>query len=258
MSTITVTQEGGPLRVEVVRAEPITPHMQRVTFTGADLDRLHWRGFDQWVRLFLPSADLSGLDQVPQRMTIGSYRKLQALPESRRPTVRSYTLRNWRPETRELDIDFVIHGDSGVAGPWSLAARPGDPAVILDQGCGWPDARGHLLIAADETGIPAVLGILRDLPQDARGVAMIEVADLADAQGVNIPEGMDLQWLLRRPGQNPGDAVLAALVGLGLPEVDRHAFAVGESRLATGVRRHLVKQRGWGKSEVTFCGYWKR
>lgn len=38
MSTITVTQEGGPLRVEVVRAERITPHMQRVTFTGADLD----------------------------------------------------------------------------------------------------------------------------------------------------------------------------------------------------------------------------
>lgn len=257
MSTITVTQEGGPLRVEVARAERVTPNMQRITFTGADFERLRWRGFDQWVRLFLPSTDPSGLDQVPQRMTPGSYLKLQTLPVSKRPTVRNYTLRDWRPETRELDIDFVIHGDTGVAGPWSLAAQPGDPAVILDQGCGWPGADGYLLITADETGIPATLGILRDLPRNARGVAMVELADLADAQDVEVPEGMDLHWLVRRPGQNPGDVVLAALTDLDLPEADRYAFTVGESRLVTGVRRHLVRQRGWGKDEVTFCGYWK-
>ena len=67
-----------------------------------------------------------------------------------------------------------------------------------------------------------------------------------------------LRWLVRRPDQAPGALVLAELGGVDLPAGDRHAFAVGESALATGVRRHLVRERGWDRSEVTFCGYWKR
>ncbi|WP_052462660.1 siderophore-interacting protein [Nigerium massiliense] len=259
MTTITVTQECGPLRVEVVRSVRVSPHVQRVTFAGADLDRLHWRGFDQWVRLFLPSDDPASLDHVPQRLTRGTYVKMRALPARRRPSVRSYTLRSWRPEVRELDVDFVVHGESGVAGPWSVSARPGDRAVMLDQGCGWtaPDA-GWILLVADETGMPAVLGILRDLPRTVRGVALIEVPDLADAQQVDHPEGISVEWLVRGADQPPGRPVLAELALRDLPAADRHAFAVGESGLATGVRRHLVRDRGWGRGDVTFCGYWKR
>jgi NADPH-dependent ferric siderophore reductase len=38
---------------------------------------------------------------------------------------------------------------------------------------------------------------------------------------------------------------------------DANAFAAGESKLATGARRHLVNDRGVPKSNITFCGYWR-
>ncbi|GAB3698952.1 siderophore-interacting protein [Mariniluteicoccus flavus] len=260
MSNISVTHaDSGVMRAEVVRSVRLSPHLQRVTVRGADLARLHWRGFDQWVRLALPANDPSDLDRLPARVTTGSYLRLQAIPAHRRPTIRSYTLRAWRPEANELDLDFVVHGTEGVAGPWALATRPGDAVALIDQGCGWafPTA-GWSLLAADETGLPAVAGILRDLPRDARGVALVEVTDEADAQEVEPPEGFRVVWLVRAPAEAPGARVLAELATLDLAADDHHAFAVGESGLATGVRRHLVRERGWAKGDVTFCGYWKR
>ncbi|HEY0248621.1 MAG TPA: siderophore-interacting protein [Gryllotalpicola sp.] len=41
-------------RAEVLRAQRVSPHLVRVTFTGDDLGALSRRGFEQWFRLFLP------------------------------------------------------------------------------------------------------------------------------------------------------------------------------------------------------------
>src|SRR6185312_3698850 len=40
---------------------------------------------------------------------------------------RNYTVRFWEPDTHLLDIDFVLHGDHGLASRWAAAVRPGDP-----------------------------------------------------------------------------------------------------------------------------------
>lgn len=260
MSNITVTHaDSGAMRAAVVASTRVSPNIQRVTLRGEDLDRLHWQGFDQWVRLALPANGEVGLDRVPERFTTNSYLKMMAAPAHRRPVIRNYTLRQWRPQTRELDIDFVLHGTHGIAGPWATTAATGAPVAMIDQGCGWsfPASRWHLLVA-DETGLPAVCGVLRDLSSTDRGIALIELGDLEDAQRGPAPEGVEVRWLLREPDQKPGEAALAELNCVELPDRDRHAFAVGESGLATGVRRHLLRQRGWAKGEVTFCGYWKR
>lgn len=258
MSKITIDHsDSGVMRATVVRSERITPHMQRVTLTGPDLERLHWRGFDQWVRLIIPTSDPSELDRVPTRITPASYARMIAVPAHRRPTMRSYTLRQWRPEALELDIDFVVHGDAGVAGPWAVRAAAGDAVALVDQGCGWPRPHvANVLLAGDESALPALAGVLRDLPRDIAGVALIELPDPDDVQDVDAPDGVEVRWLDRGHAA-PGSAVLAVLGDVTLPDADRHAFAVGASALATGVRRHLVKETGWPKAEVTFCGYWK-
>lgn len=259
MSNIAVQQGGGAMRAQVVRSVRLSPGFQRVTVTGDDLARLQWRGFDQWVRLFLPPPPGAPLTHVPDRMTRLTYGRMLAIPAAERPVVRSYTLRAWRPESRELDVDFVLHGTDGVAGPWAARCDQGDPVALLDQGCGWPSPPvRRVVLAADETGLPAVAGILRDLPASTTGTAVVEVADAADRQALDAPAGVDVHWLVRRPDEAPGEATLRALADLPLPEFDRHAFAVGESTLATGVRRRLVRECGWSKSEVTFCGYWRR
>ncbi|GED97050.1 siderophore-interacting protein [Gordonia crocea] len=231
--------------------------MIRVTLGGGDLDRFEYTGFDQWFRLAIPVRDSDRLDNLPQRFGFGGLLKFMTLPKGTRPMIRNYTLRQYDPATGEIDIDFIVHGTEGVAGPWASSVEPGAQIALIDQGCGWaPVPAGKHLIVADESGMPAALGILRDMPRDADGDAIIELFDDRDRQDVDAPEGMTVHWVIRDPDSAPGTAALPALRELDLAP-SLYAFAVGESAVATGVRRHLVNDRGVPKSNVTFCGYWR-
>lgn len=260
MSNITVTHSAsGLVQAEVVRAERITPHMMRVTFGGDDLARFEFRGFDQWFRLALPVRGEEALARLPHRFGMGGTLKWLAMGKEHRPVIRNYTVRDFRPEVRELDVDFVVHGDDGIAGPWAQRAEPGERIALIDQGCGWRGLPSDWqLIVADESGLPAALGILRDLPRDARGHAVIELFDDRDRQDVEAPAGVTVHWLVRDPAAAPGERALPFLRELELPDGVPYAFVVGEQALASGARRHLVKDRGIDRRQVTFSGYWKR
>ena len=54
-----------------------------------------------------------------------------------------------------------------------------------------------------------------------------------------------------------GQAALEELRGLRMPEAFGYAYNAGEQALATGARRHLVRDRGIDKRRITFTGYWK-
>ena len=259
MSNITVTHApSGLVRVHVLRREPVTPHMIRVTFGGPDLERFEFHGFDQWVRLAIPVHDQDRFDNLPDRFGIGGYLRYRMLPRDTRPVIRNYTVRAFRTDPLELDVDFITHGTEGVAAPWAASVTAGAQAAFIDQGCGWkPVPADWHLIVADESGLPAALGVLRDLPRDATGHAIIELFDTADQQPISPPAGIQLHWLQRPEGTPPGAAALPALTQLEFPRGDLYAFAVGESALATGVRRHLVNHRGVPKEHVTFSGYWR-
>ncbi|WBU37422.1 siderophore-interacting protein [Homoserinibacter sp. YIM 151385] len=260
MSNIAVTHApSGLVRATVLRTERVTPNMVRVTIGGDDLGRYEYQGFDQWFRLALPVDQSTSFEGMPQRFGIGGYLKYLTLPKTSRPAIRNYTVRAFRPASRELDIDFVSHGDEGIAGPWAAAVEPGAEVAFIDQGCGWaPVPSDWVLLVADESGLPAVAGILRDLPRDAVGHAIIELFDEADRQDVGAPSGVEVHWLVREAGTDPGSAALRALEALEFPAGSPYAFAVGEQALAAGARRHLVQGRGVPKQHVTFSGYWKR
>lgn len=260
MSNIAVTHAAsGLIHAAVVRSERITPHMMRVTLGGDELRRFEPRGFDQWFRLAVPVDDGSRLDNLPDRFGIAGYLRFVTLPKGTRPVIRNYTVREFRRDPAELDIDFVVHGTDGVAAPWAAAAHPGAEAALIDQGCGFvPVPSDWTLLVADETGLPAVAGILRDLPRDTVGHAIVELFDLRDRQELDAPAGMIVHWVERSSDDAPGTAALPALRALAFPPGTVYAFAVGESTVATGARRHLVAERGVPKGNVTFCGYWKR
>ncbi len=251
----------GLYRAKVVRSLQVTPHMRRVTVAGDDLRNLPNHGYDHWFRLFLPQPGHEvDFSRVPDRLGMASYLKFLTSPSGNRPIFRSYTVRELRPAMAELDIDFVVHGDVGVAGPWALRARPGDEVALIDQGRGFDplDDVDYHVLAGDESALPAILGILRDLPRDAKGVAIIEVPDLEDMQPTSLPTDFEISWLAREGSRAPiGAAALDALRAFvpDRPET-LSAYVVGERTLATEGRRHLVSV-GVPKNRISFVGYWR-
>ncbi|MEA4945194.1 MAG: siderophore-interacting protein [Propionicimonas sp.] len=251
----------GLYTAEVIRRHQLSPHVVRLTLAGDDLRQLPRHGYDQWFRIFLPGTDgPADLSRMPDQFGMTGYLKYLRTPAGNRPVFRNYTVRELRIEAGELDIDFVVHGDEGIAGRWAVAAEPGEQVALIDQGTGFdllPDADFHLLVG-DESAMPAILGILRDLPAEARGLALIEVPDAADTQPVERPEGVTVQWLPRdNPHATPGELALAGL--REFTPANPHllsAYVVGEQALATEGRRHLVAA-GVPKHRIMFVGYWR-
>lgn len=242
----------------VSRTERISPNFVRITLDGPELAALPSHGFDHWFRMFLPREQGETDFDVPTRMDMRGYLAYLRIPGTRRPHMRNYTVRTHRPADAQIDVDFVVHGDDGPASRWATHARPGDRVALLDQGRGYDYPAGteaHLLVG-DETALPAIAGILRDLPRDARGAAYIELVDAADEQPVDAPDGFDVHWLVREHGTRPGSLAIETVRAAPLPQGRLAAYLVGEQALPTTLRRWLVAQ-GVPKSAIEFTGYWR-
>lgn len=239
-------------RVALAARERLSPSMVRVTLAGEELGALVGLGDDQFFRLFFRRDEA-------QRLTLPSSPRLWwpqylAIPESRRPHVRAYTVRSWRPAARELDVDIVVHEGDG-AGPgmrWALEAPIGEPAGILDSGCLYnPGPRtGELLLAGDATALPGIAAICDGLRDDARGRILLAVDDDPALAGLRAPEGLRVELVDRVAGLP--DAVAAAWT----PSVG-YAYCCAEQSAAAGMRRALAKGRGMSPADITFAGFWR-
>ncbi|WP_144763043.1 siderophore-interacting protein [Curtobacterium sp. 9128] len=253
---------------QVLRTERVTPSMHRVTVTGDDLDDFGYLGFDHWFRLFTqrPDQDVFRMPELDGRKWWPTY---LAVPEAIRPHCANYTVAAFRPATAttpaELDVDFVVHTAAdgsleGRAAVWACSAQPGQRLALLDQGCIFdcPEDASEVLVVAEETGLPGVVGIAASLPRDAVGRIIQEVPVAADVRELDAPAGVRVTWLVRDdPRAVPGAAALEELRRHVPSDEHAYAFVVGESTLATEGRRHLHRA-GLPKSRITFSGFWKR
>lgn len=171
------------------------------------------------------------------------------------PVRRTYTLRWVDRESQQLAIDFVVHGDEGVAAPWARAARPGDQFVASGAGGAYaPDltADWHLFIG-DESALPAIAAALEALPEDAQGLAYLQVTEPSGEIELTRPGGVQVRWLA---GPSEQTALLAETVAAGpWPEGRVHVFAHGERESMKAVRR-VMKERGVPRADLSLSGYW--
>lgn len=257
------------IHLTVLRSEQLSAHWIRVTLGGGEIEKFRPMGFDQWFRLFLPIGGDAGLDRVPAKANkMFGYLKFLRIPDGERPVMRNYSVRAYRAATAdagaEIDVDFVLHGSAadGTAGPasrWAETCRPGEHVLIIDEGLTFNPQRGtdRVLLVGDETALPAIASICASLPADAVGTAIVEVPATEDALSFPRPAGIELVWIVRPHDVAPGSLALETLARTSLPDGTFHAYAAGEQALASGVRKHLVGERGVDKNAVSFCGYWK-
>jgi NADPH-dependent ferric siderophore reductase len=252
---------------EVVRTEQLTPHLIRVVLGGSGFDNfIPNESTDAYVKIVFVRDGID-VDALPQPLTLDSFK---TLPVEQQPPVRTYTVRRVDTERREIAIDFVVHGEHGVAGPWAAAATPGQSAYLTSpNGAYAPDpAAGWHLLAGDEAAVPAIGAALEALPDNAIGKVFIEVGGPDDEIPLTAPPGVEVRWIYRGgradlvPEDRAGDhaPLIAAVKDAAWPPGQVQVFIHGEAQAVMhNLRPYIRKERGvdakWANS---ISGYWRR
>jgi NADPH-dependent ferric siderophore reductase len=238
---------------EVARTEVLAPAMVRVIFTGEDLRAMPALEFtDHYVKILFPPA---GADYAwpfdPDELRASR-------PADEWPVTRTYTIRSYDPLSGEMAVDFVIHGDEGVAGPWAANAQPGDRIGFFGPGGGYapePTAAHHVYVG-DEAAIPAIATALERLPAGARASALLEVQGPGDHQPMPVTDRTTLTWVDR--GSRPyGEALVEAVRAAGLPDGKLDVFVHGNAEMVRQLRRWLFVDLRVDRSAVSISGYWR-
>jgi NADPH-dependent ferric siderophore reductase len=252
MAETTARPKRRTIHTTVERIERVTPRMVRVVVGGDELDGFAVGEFtDHYVKLQLPPA---GAGYAPP-FDMEDVRASR--PREEWPRVRTYTVRAWDAERRQLTLDVIVHGDEGVAGPWAAAVQPGDPLQLMGPGGAYapdPEAAWHLMVG-DMSVLPAIGASLPRVPAGVPVHVIVELDDDADRQQLTSPGDLHVTWL-RADGSDT--VLLEAVQALAFPNGPVHAFVHGEASAVRALRRHLLVDRGVPRAALSVSGYWKR
>ncbi|NNM46866.1 siderophore-interacting protein [Knoellia koreensis] len=240
----------------VARTEWLAPDMVRLVLTGPELANLpELQHTDHYVKLLFPAPGAA------YRWPFDPDELRETLPREQWPVTRAYTIRSFDRETLELTVDFVVHGDEGIAGPWAAAAQPGDAIGFFGPGGAWgpsPVADTFLLVG-DAAAIPAIAAALDRLPPHAVAQAFLEVEDATTH--VPLPQGDNIAvtWVHHadEPDRPVGDQLAEVVRAAGLPTGEVHAFVHGNAGMVKDLRRWLFVERGLPRDRVSISGYWR-
>lgn len=239
----------------VTSTEMLTPRLRRVWFHSDDLSAFGESSHtDRYVKLVFPKDGVV----YPEPLDVRALRKV--LPPEDLPAIRTYTALFPDVEAGTLAIDFVVHGDEGVAGPWAMQAVPGSRLMVNGPSGAYgpdPTADWHLLVG-DESALPAITAALGAMPEDA----VVRVVALVDSPAheveLPLPAKGEVVYLHRGGGDDESALVLAVQALDWLPG-RVHVFAHGEAQeIMHRVRPHLFRERGLTRDQVSISGYWRR
>ncbi|CAN5718263.1 N/A [soil metagenome] len=290
-----------PYLVTVTDIIALSEHFIRVTFTGPDLKHFGTDRLDQRIKVVFPHPDGTLTDfgfTDPAVLTAGDWhRRWRELPQETRNPIRTYTIRHVRNSVCEIDVDFFSHSSpgqetDGAASRWLARAAHGDALVIVGPdarssreggGIEWnPGTATRLLLAGDETAVPAIANIVETLDDHVTAEVFIEVGSQQDA--LVMGGAAAVTWLEQVTDQ-PGAALTSAIdrwartvatraEEQALPDVDvdtellweappsaardHYIWLAGEAGVVKSLRRFLVQEHQIDKSCIAFMGYWRQ
>jgi len=213
--------------VTVLRITPVGEHFASITFGGESLADFVSLSFDDHVKFMF---DDGAGNQVR----------------------RDYTPRRFNAQSRELTIEFALHGD-GAASNWARNAQPGDRAII-----GGPrgsmivplDFDWHLL-AGDSTALPAMRRRLEELPSNVH-VTVIALADAGDRLPFTGAAQAAVHWV------DSEEALFERVRAFAVPAGEGFAWGAGEAATMRRLRTVLAEEKGIAKEAMRVSAYWKQ
>ena len=247
-----------PTVIAVESTWDISRSMRRVRFSGPGVSIYLSKPRIPNIKLFFPeTSGALSLSSIMAAVQAGPEAIAKVFPLLK-PRVRTYTVRDYDAQNGWLDVDFVRHGSDGLASSWVETAQPGDKLGVPGGGGRLPAPSPWLALVADDTGLPASLQILSELPDHQRGVALLEVAGPEDHLPVEAPAGVEVRWI-HRGSVAPGvsTALLDAALALEIPQPyeDTFIWAGAEARVVREFRRK-VREIGVPRKNQLIIGYW--
>lgn len=216
-----------------------------------------------YIRMILEGEDLSIFSEA----RVGDNNKI-IVPQNNMPidllhfersALRTYTLRNLDLQKNLMTVDFVGHGENGLASKWATHAQPGDELGVLMKvrnkalflSADW------YLLAGDHTALPVISVILESLPNDAKGKVILEVHSVEDVMDLQKPEGIEIIWKFNnQPGTT--STLLAYFKPLLFSNSgSKFIFAAAESVAISEIQQILRDTSGLRREEWQAFSYWK-
>ncbi|MCV0427770.1 MAG: siderophore-interacting protein [Roseibium sp.] len=240
-----------PRFLTVLSTRYLSPNFIRVTFAGPELEGFPIGHEGANCKLVLP-RDGESREEFEACFAADA-------PEAKAHPVRTYTVRSFRPDILELDIDFVAHGDEGPATRWAQQATkdsflgfmgPSQPK-LTEFYADW------YLVAADLSAMPVAEATLEAMPDNASGLAVFEVPSKDDIRDIAAPEGVMVQWLVNENVHKPSTAQIDLVRSMEWPSGVVQTCIAGESSVIRALRDHLHNERNLPKKDTYISGYWK-
>jgi len=229
-----------PLRnAEVLRVDQISPNMRRIVLGGAEMRDFPTGAEGGYIKLIFPDAPGYG-------------------PEN--PAMRTYSVRAHDVDAGTITVDFALHGEvGGLATRWAETARTGAVIPITGPGRvkmleGAPD---WVLLAADMTGLPALMCNLDRLDPKARGYVVVEVTDEADKPLMQLPPGIALHWVVNPAPDRSKGGLLEQI--RALPWLDGVPFVWTACEFDTmrALRSYYRTDRNVDRDACYLSSYWR-
>ncbi|MGP5688951.1 siderophore-interacting protein [Glutamicibacter ardleyensis] len=240
--------------LQVVKRQQISDHLVRLTFGGPGYENfVDKSATDRYIKILLAKPEL-GLTPPYDLDALREH-----LPGEDLPVRRTYTVRRSDAESRTIEVDFVVHGSDGLAGPWARDAQIGDSVCFSGPGgmfAPQSDFDFHLF-AGDETAIPAIAASLEAMEEGMVGQVLIEVADAGDEIELSAPSGVGIRWIHRGAEFTPESSILEPEVRqFPWPAGRVQVFAHGEREVVKALRSYFYDERGVDRRDMSLSAYW--
>lgn len=220
----------------------------RITVTGENIERFFRNAMH--FRLLMPR--LPGGD--PRWPTLdGDGRTVwpDGPHELRKPV---YTVRQFDEANGTLDFDIFRH-ESGATLAWAEDAAPGDTVGLLGPSGGWIPEASWMLLAGDETAMPAVMRILDNVPPETAGYVLLSIGDEETKCDLDVPHGMQLLWIIRDDDDHR--VLLDTALDIAMPSSgDVMVWFAANRSEALRAREIFRDERGFSKQNSYIASYW--
>ncbi|MCE0495623.1 siderophore-interacting protein [Vibrio salinus] len=233
-----------PYEATVTNVMTVSPSIRRVTLKSSNTEQFTSEskgGYFKFVFTESGETDITGLT------------------EEQKTVLRTYTIRDYEDTTGEITVDLVLHltndHNCGFASRWAESVSVGDTISLVGPGKSpYPDfTHDAVFFVADMTALPALSVALAQIPSDARGHAVIEVATEKDIQSLNHPDGVKLSWVISDQNQS----LTSTVRQMPWPEGIVDVWCACEFDMMKSLRQYFRNERQVGKDHIYISSYWK-